>query len=295
MRLFSEAVKMRKLFLMACSTAGLAIFGVGLARAWWVKGHETITEAAANILPDDVPAFFRAAGRSLAHCAGDPDRWKNREAKFLKPAISPEHYLDLEDLNGNAPPRSRYGAYALMNSLKRDPEKVGMLPWAIMEGYEKLMLAFYDYRNDPKDPAITMKAIVYGGNLAHFTTDISMPLHTTRDYDGRPGEDGKVIQRGIHAKIDGYPEVNKFTPEEVCRGLTAKAIEGDVFDHVMAFLKESYTHIDECYRLDAAGAISNPTDESRKFIMARCRAGAQLTVDIWYTAWLRSEKLPPHY
>lgn len=284
---------MRKLYLLAVPVLALTV--VSIAPAWWVKGHEAITEAAATVLPDDVPAFFRAAGRSLAHCAGDPDRWKNREAHFLRSTVAPDHFLDLEDLDGNAPPRTRYLGYALFNTLKRDPEKVGTLPWAIMENYERLMLAFYDYRHEPSNPAVSMKAIVYGGNLAHYTTDISMPLHTTRDYDGRKGENGKSIQKGIHAKIDAYPEVNKFTPEEVCRGLTAKAIEGDVFDHVVGFIKESHTYIDECYRLDAAGAMSRPTDESRKFIMERCRAGAQFTVDIWYTAWLRSEKLPPHY
>jgi hypothetical protein len=29
--------------------------------------------------------------------------------------------------------------------------------------------------------------------------------------------------------------------------------------------------------------------------LARCKAGAQLTLDLWYTAWLRSEKLPGHW
>jgi hypothetical protein len=28
--------------------------------------------------------------------------------------------------------------------------------------------------------------------------------------------------------------------------------------------------------------------------MERCRAGAQFTMDIWYNAWLKSAKLPPH-
>lgn len=284
---------MRKLYLLG----GLVALGVivGVAPAWWVKGHESITEAAAMVLPDEVPSFFRAAGKSLAHCAGDPDRWKNKEAKLLKIQVAPEHFLDMEDLDGNPPPRSRFAAYALMQKLNRDPEKVGSLPWAIVEGYEKLMCAFYDYRQEPGNPAVAMKAIVYGGNLAHYTTDASMPLHTTRDYDGRKGPDGKMIQKGIHAKIDAFPEVNKFLPEEIVRGLQAKAIPGDVFEHVMEFIKESHTHIGECYRLDAAGAIDVPTDESRKFIMGRCKAGAQLTVDLWYTAWLRSEKLPKHY
>jgi hypothetical protein len=283
---------MRKLFL---AVAVLTLLAVGTTPAWWVKGHETITEAACNSLPDEMPAFFRAAGKSLAHCAGDPDRWKNKEAAFLKSSISPEHFLDTEDLNGNAPPRNRWQAYQLMARLNRDPEKTGTLPYAIMEGYEKLMCAFYDYRNEPGNPAICMKAIVYAGNLAHFTTDASMPLHTTTNYDGIKLSDGRFKQKGIHGKIDGYPETNKFTPEEVCRGLQARAIDGDVFDYILKFLDESRTHVDECYRLDAAGAIARPTDESRKVIMDRCRAGAQFTMDIWYTAWLRSEKMPPHY
>ena len=29
-----------------------------------------------------------------------------------------------------------------------------MLPYAIMENYDRLSLAFYDYRADPKNPAM---------------------------------------------------------------------------------------------------------------------------------------------
>jgi hypothetical protein len=57
----------------------------------------------------------------------------------------------------------------------------------------------------------------------------------------------------------------------------------------------SHTHIDKAYELDAAGAFDTPTEESRAFVMARCRAGAQFTMDLWYTAWLKSAKLPAHY
>ena len=121
-----------------------------------------------------------------------------------------------------------------------------------------------------------------------------MPLHTTRDFDGRTQPDGTVKQKGIHAKLDAFPEKNKITPEEVCRGLEAKKID-DVWAHVMKFIDESHTHIPKCYELDAAGAFDKPTEESRAFILARVRAGAQLTLDLWYNAWLRSEKLPAHW
>lgn len=274
---------------------GLVLGGLaGLAPAWWVKGHETIVEAAAARLPEEMPTFFRAGGKHLAHFAGDPDRWKNKAATFLKPAEEANHYLDLEDLDGKPLPETRAKAGDLMRGLKRDPDKVGMLPYAIMEGLDRLSCAFYDHRQDPQSPAVQMKCLVYAGNLAHYTTDAAMPLHTTRDYDGRKNADGTLTQKGIHAKIDGFPEKNRFTPEEVCRGLEAKKPD-DLWAHVRGFIAESHKHIDRCYELDAAGAFEKPTDASRAFILDRCRAGAQLTMDVWYAAWLKSATMPPPY
>jgi hypothetical protein len=53
--------------------------------------------------------------------------------------------------------------------------------------------------------------------------------------------------------------------------------------------------VDRCYELDRAGAFDRPTAESRRFILERCRAGAQFTTDLWYSAWLRSATMPKHY
>jgi hypothetical protein len=278
---------------LALVAAGLA---GGLATGWWSGGHETVAEAAAARLPDDVPAFFRRGGKELAHFSVDPDRWKNREMTFLRRAEEGNHFLDTEDLDGKTLPAThRFDAMKMIyTDLKKEPNKVGMLPYAIMEYYEKLTVGFYDHRKSPNNTAIPMKCLVYGGVLSHYTGDAAMPLHTTRDFDGLNQPDGTVKQKGIHAKIDGFPEKNKITPEEVCRGLEAKKID-DVWKHVNKFIAESHTHIPKCYELDAAGAFDKPTDESRAFILARVRAGAQLTLDLWYNAWLRSEKLPAHW
>ena len=134
---------------------------------------------------------------------------------------------------------------------------------------------------------------MYAGVLAHFTGDCAMPLHTTRDYDGRKAGD-KVVQKGIHAKIDGFPEKFGLTAEEISRGLKAKKID-DVWAHVLKQINDSHAQVDKCYELDKAGAFDKPTEESRKFILERCRVGAQFTMDLWYSAWLRSEKMPKHY
>jgi hypothetical protein len=278
---------------VAVAAGGLV---VGLASGWWVKGHGTIAEAAAARLPDDLPAFYRTGGRHLAYFAGEPDRWKNKQATFLRRAEEGNHFLDTEDLDGKTlPPTHRFDAMKMIyGDLKKDPSRVGLLPYAILENFDKLTVAFYDHRKEPDNPSVPMKCLVYGGVLSHYTGDAAMPLHTTRDYDGRNQPDGSVKQKGIHAKIDGFPEKFGITAEEVCRGLEAKRID-DVWAHVNNFIAESYTHIPRCYELDAAGAFDTPTAESRAFILARCRVGAQLTLDLWYSAWLRSEKLPPHY
>ena len=280
---------------LAFAFAAVTVLAVGgLARGWWVGGHAVIAAAAASDLPDEVPVFFREGGKQLAHLSGDPDRWKNAAAPHLRAAESPDHFLDLENFEGKEPPADRWKAISLLQELKHDPAHTGMLPYAIMENYERLCCAFRDLRETPDDPAVRAKCLVYAGDLSHFTGDCAMPLHTTVNYDGRPGADGKTEQHGIHARIDAFPERNGFTAEEVGRGLKAAAVE-DVWGRVLQAIRESHAQVDRGYELDHAGALEKATDDGRKFILERCRAGAQLTLDLWYSAWLQSAKMPKPY
>jgi hypothetical protein len=267
----------------------------GLAPGWWVGGHASITEAAAAKLPEDVPAFYRSAGKHLAHFAGDPDRWKNRTTPTLRAGEEGNHFLDLEDLEGRElPVGSRFAGAKIVYDLKREPSKVGTLPYAIQEGYERLACAFYDYRKEPNNEAVRMKCLVYGGWLAHYTTDAVMPLHTTRNYDGIVEEGKPTVQKGIHAKLDAFPEKFGLTADEICRGLEANPPE-DVWARTNAVLAESHAFVPKCYELDKANAFTAPTDESRAFVLARCKAGAQFTMDVWVAAWKKSATMPPHY
>ncbi len=272
----------------------VVVFVVGGLRAWWTKGHGTIAEAAAAGLPDTMPAFFRAGGKHFNHLAADPDRWKNPQTKFLRAAESPNHYLDLEYLEGNKLPDDRYQAIQLLAKLHQKPDFTGMLPYSIMEDYERLACAFYDLRAEPDNETVKMKCLVYAGVLAHYTGDCMMPLHTTKDYDGKRKDMGGFLQKGIHAKIDGFPEKNGFTAEEIGRGLHAEAID-DVWAYVQKRIEESHTFVEKCYEIDKAGCFDKPTPESREFILKQCRAAAQFTMDMWYNAWLKSAKMPPHY
>lgn len=266
-----------------------------LAKAWWVLGHATLTEAAASVLPDDMPEFFRKGGKALAHYVGDPDRWKNPTSKFLRAGTASDHFLDLEEVEGKDLPSDRYKAIELMESIKKRPEKVGMLPYAIMENYDRLACAFYDHRKDPENVAIHWKCLMHAGVLAHFTTDLAMPLHTTVHYDGMKAN-GKIQQKGIHARLDSFPEKFKFKAEDLARGLKANKLDADsVWNKVHESIRESHRHIAACYEFDKKGEFVTPSEESKKFVTERCRMGVQLTMDLWYSAWLKSATMPAHY
>ncbi len=272
----------------------LALRPLEQARAWWSGGHERIAEAAATLLPEDVPAFFRAAGKQLAHYAVDPDRWKNPGASHLKASEFPEHFIDLELFQGKPLPPTRYQAIKLLIERKIDPDRAGLLPYAIMDHWDRLRVAFYDLRQDPTSETIRAKCLVYAGNLAHYTGDLAMPLHTTVHFDGKPGPDGKIQQKGIHAKIDAFPERYNLTAVELARGLKIKTLD-DPWTQVVKAIQESYKQVERCYDLDGQLAFDKPTAESRQFILDRCRLGVQLTADLWYAAWITSARLPRHW
>jgi hypothetical protein len=275
-------------------TLAVGLILVSRAPAWWVKGHGIVASAAASRLPESMPAFFRQAGKSLAHLSGDPDRWKNRATPHLRAAEAPDHYIDLEYFEGKELPDDRFKAMALLGRLGHKPDQTGLLPYAILENYERLTCAFADLRADPDNEAVRMKCVVYAGVLAHFTGDLAMPLHTTRDYDGKRGPGTTWIQRGIHARIDAFPERHGLTSEEIGLPLRAAVVD-DVWAAVLRRLHESHGRVARCYELDSRGSFEQPTAESRVFILGCCRDGAQLTMDLWYSAWVHSAKLPPPY
>ena len=66
------------------------------ASAWWGGGHDILSQAAVTALPDEMPAFFRAGARGVAHASYDPDISKNRDAPIVSAAEHGEHFLNLE-------------------------------------------------------------------------------------------------------------------------------------------------------------------------------------------------------
>ena len=135
--------------------------------AWWTGGHVILSKAAVHVLPDEIPNFFRSSGIMIAHCSADPELANNRNVPHLRSTQHPNHYLDLELLKDNNLPETRYALISLCNQLKLDPEKVGFLPYEIIEATERLALSFAEHRKYPQNSYIQQKCLVYAGLLGH--------------------------------------------------------------------------------------------------------------------------------
>lgn len=276
-----------RLALIACASIVVSIATLTPVFGWWSGGHRMCTLAALRMLPAEMPAFFRAAGPELSELSVEPDNWKSPTAPHLKSTEHFEHFIDLELLNGKPLPETRSDLLRLYIDNKAGLGKGGFLPYSILEGYERLMLAFRDYRNRPDAPGMQQKVLVYASWVAHYCQDAAMPLHTTINYDGKPGADGAVVQKGIHARIDAYPEKNGLTPEMLSEGQEA-AEAAIAWPVILKVIQSSHEQVDKCYELDAAGGFDKEPAKGKELMLERTRVAAKLTADIWYSAWKNS-------
>jgi hypothetical protein len=269
------------------------------AHAWGNEGHRLINRLAAENLPADVPEFLRnkAAIEEIEYLGPEPDRWRNPAESELVAAQAPEHFLDLEPVDALGPlPHKRLDFEAMVFAAGERPEKVGLQPWQTDEIWERLKAALRQYRDlraSHKETRQVEDAILfYAGWLGHYVGDGSQPLHTSIQYNGwtGPNPNGYTTAHQIHWQFEGpFVGANIHAPEVVKDMTPAKAIDGDVFDAYMAYLRHTGTYVEKVYQLEKAGGFTGKgTPESRAFTAERVAAGASMLRDMIYTAWVDS-------
>jgi S1/P1 Nuclease len=295
----SLSVAMATLFFV--STAGTF---VPAAHAWGNEGHRLVNRLAASNLPADVPAFLRSesALSEIEYLGPEPDRWRSPAEPELSATQAPEHFIDLEPADALGPlPRLRLDFEARVFASGQRPEKIGLQPWETIEVWERLKAALREYRHlsaaGQDTRPVEQAAIFYAGWLGHYVGDGSQPLHTTIQYNGwtGPNPNGYTTAHQIHWQFEGIfvaanlhalPAESKMTP--------TRAIDGDLFDAYVAYLRHSATFVETVYRLEKAGGfVGAGTAESRDFTAARLAAGASMLRDMIYTAWIESAKPVP--
>jgi len=300
------------------SVIGAVRFAVALAMvplllaeqslAWGSDGHRMINRLAVLTLPNEGPAFLRngEALDTIEYLGPEPDRWKSRAEEELAAESSPDHYIDLEwaDLVGPLP-RQRYDfVRALEKAQARHPdlpltaEKVGMQPYAAIEVWERMKAAMREYRRltvaNVDTRPVEMAILFYAGWLGHYVADGSQPLHVSIQYNGWTGANprGYTAEHKIHSQFESaYVSANikRGDVAPLVQAAPAKALEGDVFDDYVAYLRHTGSLMERTYQIEKAGGFADTgTPEGKSFAEERLAAGAIELRDMIYTAWVRS-------
>ncbi|MGA2807545.1 MAG: S1/P1 nuclease [Terracidiphilus sp.] len=288
-------------WILAASALVLVLVQPPTARAWGNGGHRLVNKLAASSLPADVPAFLRSpeAISEIEYLGPEPDRWRSAAEPELNAAQAPEHFIDLEPADALGPlPRRRLDFEAKVFASGQRPEKIGLQPWQATEIWERLKAAMRAYRDltaAKQDTRPVEQAILfYAGWLGHYVGDASQPLHTTIQYNGwvGPNPNGYTTGHQIHWQFEGpFVDANLREPEVLAKMTPVKAIDGDIFDSYVAYLRHTQTYVERVYQLEKAGGfVGAGSVESREFTAERLGAGASMLRDMIYTAWLDSAK-----
>ena len=264
------------------------------AWAWWGGGHDILTQAAVKVLPEEMPEFFRAAGKMVAHCSYDPDISKERSTPHARQAEYSEHYVDVELFGEHPIPDGRDAHIKLCAELGLTPRAVGTLPYAVAEWTERLAVAFAEHRKWPDNPMIQNKCYVYAGFLSHYAQDMCQPLHLTIHFDGIVQEDGSKLHRGIHEKVDSAIEVLKLDPTALAKAQQVEAV-GDLMPAIIKQIKARHGLVDSVYALaEDWQNLKNPSPALVDFTNEQAREAVRWSASLYLTAWKFSEdiKLP---
>ncbi len=275
-----------------------------LAHAWGDDGHRMINRLAASSLPGDTPAFLRTQSslNEVEYLGPEPDRWRSPAEPELNSAQAPEHFIDLELADALGPlPHKRFDFEAMAYAAGDRPDHIGLQPWETIEVWERLKAAMRQYRKlqaDHKDTEPVERAIVfYAGWLGHYVGDGANPLHTTIQYNGwtGPNPNGYTTDHKIHYQFESpFVSANIHSADIAAKMTPAKAIDGDMFDAYVAYLRHSYTYVEKVYQLEKAGGfVETGSEESRAFATERLAAGASMLRDMIYSAWIDSAQPVP--
>jgi len=213
------------------ASAVIALSPAKAAFAWGATGHEFVSGIAAELLPDEIPAFVRTpqATADIAVLGRELDRSKG-SGETHDSERDPAHFVDLDDaglvaglfaLETLPPTREAYDTALRAKNFTQ--YKAGYLPLSIVDGWQQLAKDFAYWRAavmasrnavDPSDRAWfdadrarRERLIIHDlGVWSHYVGDASQPLHVSEHFDGwgpLPNPRGFSNTKGVHANFEG--------------------------------------------------------------------------------------------
>lgn len=259
--------------------------------SWGFFGHKKITEWAIYNLPESLFQIYYPQKAVLIEKSVLPDILKNSD-----PTEYCKHYIDSEFYNLDSIWNKDWKV-CLKNENCLDK---GIVPYSVLITYLNLKNAF-----EKKD---TSKIIHYTSYLSHYASDLCVPLHTTKHYDGIGNK-----HNGIHAIWESYLPERYFNSYDKTN-IKPKYIK-NIQQRIINELKESNKEVENIYLLfnksehklkqntfgfytrkgiNKEGYSNQFLDEyhlkAKVSIQKQLRKSIQFVTDLIYTAHLNTQK-----
>jgi hypothetical protein len=268
--------------------------GRGLG-AWSLLGHTVINRAAIAALPDDGPVFLKRHIDWIGARSTAPDSWRDAGGAALSADEAPNHFWEMEHLPAamlHALPASRLDFARQVGDVTR----TGTLPYAIVENYQRLEVAFGSWRRrqaaHQETSFVELDAAFYAGWLGHYVGDGGQPLHTSENREGWTAANpkGYTTDHSIHPRFEGsFVALVGLTEAEVVRHIGPPKPLGDPMRETLGYLERSHARVEQVYGLDLRHAFEDPSNgDARQLLYACTGDAAAMLRDLIYSAWVSS-------
>jgi hypothetical protein len=263
------------------------------AFSWGFYSHRVINRHAVFCLPPGMIGFYKKHIEYLTEHSIDPDKISR-----VDPDEAPRHYIDMEYF-GNPDDIPVYWKQAVQKYGEDSLKSFGVLPWHISTMLFRLTEAFKEQD--------AFRILMLSARLGHYVADATMPLHTTKYYNGRTPE-----ERGIHAFWEtripeliaadfnffvgkaSYIDNGQLKAWELIHKTHAQV---DTVYIIYEKLMKSF-QMDKIYVYDTRGTVTKRNysrefsttfeRESNKMIERNMKLAVINVANFWYTAWVNA-------
>jgi len=266
-----------------------------LCTSWGFYAHREINKMAVFTLPPELMFFYKKHLDFITEKAVSPDK-----RRYIISREAPKHYLDVEYYTDSILIKRPDWRQASVLYPQDSMQAHGMLPWNLIRLTYYLKEAFLQQ---------DVKAILkLSADMGHYTGDLHVPLHTTRNYNGQ-----LTGQHGIHGLWESrLPELYAASRYDFYQG-RADYIQ-DIHKVVWDALTESRNAVDSVLMFERTihnvfreDKIYSYEDRNGKTVLVysaayceayhkalhhmverRMRAAIKMTGDLWYTCWVNA-------
>jgi len=265
------------------------------ASTWSLTGHTLINRAAIAALPADGPAFLKPHIDWIGARSTAPDAWRDFGGPELSAIEAPNHLWLMERLPpaiAQQLPPSRLDFARQVTDVAR----TGSMPYAILENYERLRVAFGIWRRrrdaHQNTSFIELDAAFYAGWLGHYVGDGGMPLHTSENHEGwiGPNPKGYTTDHSIHPRFETeFVTRIGLTEADIARHMGTPRTIPDPRRGVMEYLERSHARLEPVYALDHRHAFDDRTNQEARDLLYACTGDAAAMLrDLIDSAWIAS-------